>query len=611
MSATARILYVDDEKENLITFKYIFRSYYQVFTASSAQEACEVMAREEPIDIIITDQRMPKMTGVELLGKLSDEYPETIRMILTGYSDISAVIDAINKGQVYYYFQKPWIESDIRIVVDHALEAIAMRHEIVRQEKIFRGIVENMGDWAWEVDCSGHYTYVSEHVEDAFGYQPDELIGKTLLDLMLPEEAKRVETLLSDRMEKQKPLNNFENWNLSKEGKKICLQMVGVPVMDDDGIWTGYRGIARDVTARKTAEEMLVKFSMVIQQAAEIVVITDEKGAIGYVNPAFEEVSGYSKEEAVGQNPRILKSGFHDDLFYQEMWKCLSSGHVWKGHLKNKRKDGALYIEDAIISPLMDEKGIIINYVAVQRDVTNELRLEEENRNAQKMEAIGRLAGGIAHDFNNIMQAALGFCEILLLEMNSETTQYQDVLEIKKATLRAGSLSRQLLTLGRREKMEYGLDDLNAIIINSHKILEQSLGDKIEFKTQLDSQLKPVKVDAGQIDQVLLNLVINARDAMPDGGRILITTSNVENDPGSVCLSVSDTGEGISDEVREHLFEPFFTTKKVGKGTGLGLSVIYGIVTQHGGRIEVESTLGEGSEFKIYLPTGDYNDMGE
>ncbi|MEN7972572.1 MAG: PAS domain S-box protein [Verrucomicrobiota bacterium] len=370
---------------------------------------------------------------------------------------------------------------------------------------------------------------------------------------------------------------------------------------------------ARFIAEEKKRIRDLDLLSTAIGQSNETVVVTDSKGAIEYVNPAFEAITGYSCEEVIGKNPKILKSGLHSEEVYAEMWSRISSGEVWSGVLKNKRKDGSIYTEDAAISPVRNASGDIVNYVGVKRDITKELHLKEQINHAQKLEAVGRLAGGVAHDFNNFLQTILGATGILLGEMEEGTSQHGDVEEIRKATLRAAGLTRQLLEFGQNREVEYVALDINGVVRQSERMTRLLIGKKIELVFDLDDSLGSVLGDSGQIEQVLLNLVINARDAMPDGGKLCVSTRNVvaEKDVSAgvadkyVCLSVSDTGDGISEDVKKHLFEPFFTTKEVGKGTGLGLSVVYGIVEQHGGWIEVFSSEGEGSVFKsLFLVHG-------
>ncbi len=377
-----------------------------------------------------------------------------------------------------------------------------------------------------------------------------------------------------------------------------------------------YRNIqqARFITAEKKNQAELLRLSTAIEQSPENIMITGPDGILQYVNPAFETITGYSREEALGKTPRFLKSGTHDAAFYSDLWKTITSGKIWEGRFVNKRKNGALYTEEASISPVRDPSGTITGYVAVKRDITKELAQEEQFRQSQKMDALGQLTGGIAHDFNNILQAILGFSEILLNRMNKGSIEHRNAAEIQKAAWRAAEMTRQLLAFSRKQPAEKTRTDLNAIVRDTEVLLQLLLGDKVKLTFELDPAPYEISADHGQLTQIVMNLAVNARDALPKGGRLTIKTENFTLDPqaaaeisavepGSfVCLSITDTGCGMSHEVKGHLFEPFFTTKAVGQGTGLGLSVVYGIVKQNKGWIHVYSEVGLGTTIKIYLP---------
>lgn len=413
-------------------------------------------------------------------------------------------------------------------------------------------------------------------------------------------------------LETGKPVT-VEHIHRDAQGRDLHVEIIMAPVFDDCGEIVQFIESSRDITKRKQAETELLRLSAAIKQTAEAVVITNVQGIIEYVNPAFESITGYLKEEAIGQNPHVLKSGKHAEAFYKNLWQTISSGRTWEGRLINKRKDGTLYTEEASISPVCAPNGTIINYVAIKRDITEEISKEEKYLQTQKMEAVGRLAGGVAHDFNNMLQVIIGFSEILLGKLRAETPEHQNVAEINKAATRAAEMTRQLLTFSRKNPVQFVRLNLNDPVYSTEIMLRQLFDEKIELVLALDPALKSVKADAGQMERALLNLAINARDAMPKGGQLTISTENagfVAQDSARpetkkrecVCLSVSDTGTGISRDVQNHLFEPFYTTKAQGKGTGLGLAVIYGIVQQHNGWINVDSKEGLGTTFKIYLP---------
>ena len=364
---------------------------------------------------------------------------------------------------------------------------------------------------------------------------------------------------------------------------------------------------------RKQAEAELNRLMTAIEQTPESVVITDTEGRILYVNPVFERVTGYSRAEVIGQNPRLLKSNRQDSAFYRQLWGKISAGEVWRGRFINKKKDGTLFTEDAVIAPVRNEIGTVTNYIAIKRDISHELELEVQYRQTQKIDSIGRLAGGVAHDFNNILAVICGHTDLALAQLSPDAPLRSNLECIQESADHAANLTRQLLAFGRGQVIEPRRINLNELIVNLNKMLRRLIGEDIKLVTQTAPDLGQIKADPGQIEQVLLNLVVNARDAMPDGGTLTIRTDNVTLDedyarshlisPGDyVMVSVSDTGVGMTDEVKQHIFEPFFTTKEQGKGTGLGLATCFGIIQQSNGHIHSDSQVDKGTQFKIYLP---------
>ncbi len=370
----------------------------------------------------------------------------------------------------------------------------------------------------------------------------------------------------------------------------------------------------RDVTARKGAEAERERLMQAIEQAAETIIITDARGTIQYVNPTFATITGYTRAEAIGQTPRMLKSGRQDAAFYKEMWDTLTRGETWTGRFINRKKDGTFYTEDATISPVRDASGQTVNYVAAKRDITREIKLEDQLIQAQKMESVGRLAGGVAHDFNNMLGVILGQAELAMEQVDPSQPLHADLMEIRQAALRSADLTRQLLTFARKQTVAPKVLDLNETVDGMLRMLCRLIGEDIKLVWRPARDLRPVKVDPAQIDQILANLCVNARDAIAGVGQVTIETSNSKVDeaycaehsgvePGDyVLIAVTDTGCGMSKEVQQHLFEPFFSTKGVGKGTGLGLASVYGAVKQNQGFIHVQSEPGCGTTFRIYLP---------
>ena len=370
---------------------------------------------------------------------------------------------------------------------------------------------------------------------------------------------------------------------------------------------------ARLITDERRYIKELRQLSAAIEQSSEEILITDAMGIIQYVNPAFVKTTGYTQEEALGQNPRILKGDQQECTFYEELWNTISAGQTWTGRFINKRKDRTLYTEEAAISPVCDPEGRIVNYVAVKRDISEHLRLSEELQQSQKMESIGRLAGGVAHDFNNMLQVIIGTAELAMGELDPSTFHYENFNEIYKAGRRSAALTQQLLVFARKQTAVPVVLDLNEAINGTLKMLRRLLGEAIQIDFCPQAELGNVTMDPSQMDQILTNLCVNARDATQGTGKILIETGCVVFDeafclnqkalePGEYLrLSVRDYGIGMDSETVAHVFEPFFTTKEFGRGTGLGLSMVYGIVKQNKGHIEVQSALGQGTIFSIYL----------
>ncbi|HUK23666.1 MAG TPA: response regulator [Terriglobales bacterium] len=365
---------------------------------------------------------------------------------------------------------------------------------------------------------------------------------------------------------------------------------------------------------RQKTEDMLRKLWHAVEQSADLVVITDRAGVMEYVNPAFESLTGYPREEAVGRTLRILRSEQQDPAVFQEMWRTILAGHVFRGTVANRKRNGEPFIVEKTITPLRDGNGEITHFISTDRDITDRRRLESDLQQAQKMDAIGRLAGGVAHDFNNLLMVISANAELMLEALVPAHPLRHKVEEIITAAGRASDLTRQLLAFGRKQMQSLRLLDLNLILSNIGRMLPRLIGEDIHLVMAPSARPAQLKADPVQIEQIVMNLAANARDAMPQGGTLTIEIANVRLDdvyvqrrsvvpPGDyVLLAVSDTGHGIAAEHLAHIFEPFYTTKEADKGTGLGLATVYGIVKQNGGFIWVYSEPGMGTTFKIYLP---------
>ncbi len=375
-----------------------------------------------------------------------------------------------------------------------------------------------------------------------------------------------------------------------------------------------HRALEREMAERQRLQAAHALLAVAVDQAAEAIAVTDPVGRIEYVNPAFERISGFASADVRGRPLVELYGAPDSNLVRKGVLEALKDGPVWKGELPSRRSDGATFDAHVIISAVRDPSGKIVNVLMVGRDVTEEKRMREQLRHRQKLEAVGTLAGGVAHDFNNLLTAINGYAGLALEELREDDPVRGDVEEIQKAGARAADLTRQLLAFSRKQVLKPQVVALDAAVAGVEKLLRRLIGEHIELVTVAGEGLWRVRVDPGQLEQILVNLGVNARDAMPNGGRLTIATSNVvlddaearryaDGSAGSfVRLTVSDTGLGMDERTLTHIFEPFFTTKAQGKGTGLGLSTVYGIVRQSRGFLGVRSQPGEGSTFEIFLP---------
>src|SRR5271170_427059 len=361
-------------------------------------------------------------------------------------------------------------------------------------------------------------------------------------------------------------------------------------------------------------DEALRKLRHSVEQMADALIIMGGSGVMEYVNPAFEALTGYSRDEAIGQPFGIVRSEQYSDEAYEEMWSTVRAGKVFRGIVINRKKNGETLILEKALTPLRDGAGEITHFISTGRDITERRKLESDLQQAHKMDAIGRLAGGVAHDFNNLLLVISAYAELMLDSLAETSPLRRNVAEIMGASRRAADLTRQLLAFGRKQMQSLQILDLNTVIGEITGMLPRLIGEDIELVFTPAKDLGKVKADAIQIEQVVMNLAANARDAMPAGGTLSIETAMVRVDESYVqrhaivpsgdyvLLTVTDSGQGIAPQHMAHIFEPFYTTKEAGKGTGLGLATVYGIVKQNGGFVWVYSEPGLGTTFKVYLP---------
>ncbi len=455
--------------------------------------------------------------------------------------------------------------------------------------------------------------------ERIFGWSEDEVRGRTVP--FVPEGLERVFESLRERVRRGESLSGLDVWLRRKDGSPVDVSLWTAPLRDADGQVLGAMVEIADIAERKRAEETLraaeERYRTIFETAGIGIAHADAEGRFVDVNPAFCRIVGRGKTEIVGKSWADIT--YPDDLARnQALYDATKRGETDRYQLTKRflRGDGSPVLTNVLVNAVADKEGIR-SFIGLVEDVTEKTKLEERFRQAQKMEAVGRLAGGVAHDFNNLLTVITGYSELLSSQLAPKSQEKENLTEIEKAAERATGLTRQLLAFSRQQVLQPKAVDLNEVVSGTEKMLRRLIGEDVEIVTRLASGPAVVIADRGQIEQVLMNLAVNARDAMPKGGRLTIEVSRVESgrDRGTaagdlplgrwVAVTVTDTGHGIPPEVKEHLFEPFFTTKETGKGTGLGLATVYGIVKQSGGRIWVENAPGGGATFRAIFPRSD------
>lgn len=519
----------------------------------------------------------------------------------TFVGDLSAGAVRNSQGEVYA----------LVTMVRDITEQLGMESALRASEEKFRELVENTNDAMYRLGADGTIEYVSPAIESITGFSPSELMRHRITDHIHPDDISKVLGRIRNVLTGRLAPTEVRCITRAGEVRWVCVSSRPLYV---DGIAVGMQGVLTDITDRKNAEQEVAFLASIIAKLKDSCIVTDLDYKIIYVNEATKEIFGYEKEELIGKTPDMFNAEPLAESVQKEIYETISAGGVWEAAIRNKKKDGSVFMNEFRVSPLYDENGNLKYYIGIQRDATEKKRLELELNQAQKMEAVGTMAGGIAHDFNNLLTAIIGYSELLLAACEPGSLMRRDVEEIGRTARRAALLTRRLLSFSKRQVTQLSPVDITTVVAGLDKMLRRLLSENIEFRADLDSGLPRVSADAGQIEQVVVNLVLNSRDAMEGGGTLKVRTGSVEladsdchgrSDarPGNwVSLTVSDTGVGMEPEVVNHIFEPFYTTKDIGKGTGLGMSVVYGIVKAHKGWIEVKSEPSNGTEVVVYLP---------
>jgi two-component system, cell cycle sensor histidine kinase and response regulator CckA len=550
------------------------------------------------------------------IRNIGDQFQRAIREVVAKRTVVRIEYSLPIQDQEFFYEARlvPLLASQIVAIIRNITEQKQAEEKLRHNVSLLRSTFESTADGLLVVDRAGRIVSFNERFvslwrmpREILEARDDEAARNHALNQLKDPDAflQRVERLYSHPEVEGFDILEFKDGRVFE--RYSCAQRL-------DGEPIGRVWCFRDITERRRSEESVLKLSRVVEQTADSVLITNAEGIIEYVNPAFEAMTGYRSKDILGKTPRILNSGRHDAAFFRSLWTTILSGKVFSGIFINRKKSGELYHAEKTITPIKDVNGTITHFVATEKDITERKHLEAQLRQSQKMEAFGQLAAGVAHDFNNILTVIQGHAALLQSKRLGQVEQASSTTEIFRASERAANLTRQLLTFSRRQPMQSRDIDLNETVAGITRMLQRLIGEHIALEARYAPGGAPVHADPGMMEQVLMNLAVNSRDAMPRGGKLIVQTETsmvneayVLSNPGArpgeyIRLSVSDTGDGIAPEDLPHIFEPFFTTKEVGKGTGLGLATVFGVVEQHNGWIEVESQLNQGTTFHVYVP---------
>lgn len=625
----AKILVVEDEnivaKDIQTTLKAL--GYTVTAVVASGEEAIQKTGETQP-DLVLMDIMLKGyQDGVEAARQIFARFNIPV-VYLTAYTD-ETTLQRAKVTEPYGYILKPFEERELHIAIEMAIYKHKMAKKLKEREQWLATILRSINDAVIVTDDKSLVTFMNPVAEMLTGWKQKNALGKNLADVFKIVSAENHTTA--------QPASRHEaaaNYSLliASDGREIPIDDSAAPIRDENGNLTGAVLVFRDISARQQAEAELHRRFLQIQHSEEryralyddnpaMYFTVDVGGKILSVNQFGAEQLGYKVEELVEQS--VLNVFFEEDKItaQQNLTAWLQNPEqITPCELRKVRKDGTLLWVKELARVVRDSNGSPVVLIVCEDITKNKqmeealLQREEQLRQAHKMEAIGRLAGGVAHGFNNMLAAIIGTSEMAMLELHRDHPLRKDLKEIKQTADRAANLARQLLTFARQQIIAPSLLNLNDVLLNLDKPLHRLAGENVELAISTAPDLGFVKADSGQIEQMVINLASNARDAMPNGGRLTIETTNVTLDDAHarqhpeiasgeyVMLMVRDTSAGMTEEMKKHLFEPFFSTKDTGKGTGLGLATAYGIVQQNHGHIVVDSAPGQGAAFRIYFP---------
>jgi two-component system cell cycle sensor histidine kinase/response regulator CckA len=615
------ILNVDDSEDNRFVLNLLLRDAgFAVQEAATGSEAL-LRAQQRP-DLILLDVNLPDLSGLEVCRRLkADPATGSVPVLLISAISVRSEdrVRGLEQAGADGYLSKPVDPAEMVAHIRALLRlrqaearALAARAEADEARSQLAAIVESSEDAIIGKTLDGLIVTWNPAAERLYGWSAQEVRGRPVSLLAPPDRAEELAGVL-ERLRRGERVPPFETVGVRKDGQRLDVSLSISPIRDAAGRIVGASAIARDITERKRTEATLRRDALLLANVRDAVIVADLQGVVTYWNEGATRLFGWQPAEVLGRR-LTERFALGDGPAVADKLQAIMGGRDWTGEWQGTRQDGSRVWVDARVSRLTDPTGQPVGVLGLAHDITGRKRLEEQYHQAQKMEAIGQLAGGVAHDFNNLLTVISGYSDLLFEQFPAEDPAREAVGEIRQAGERAASLTRQLLAFGRQQVLAPVVLDLNAVVIDMEKMLRRVIGEDVHLATALRPDLGRIKADPGQIEQVLLNLCVNARDAMPQGGRLTIETRNVDLDESygqahadvrlgpHVLLAVSDTGHGMTEAVQARIFEPFFTTKEVGRGTGLGLATVHGIVKQSGGHVAVYSEPGVGTTFKVYLP---------
>ncbi len=497
------------------------------------------------------------------------------------------------------------------IYIEDYTENHKLKRSLAITEEKFKFLIDQVPIGIYRILATGELVFANDYLAKILGFNSaDDIKGRQAKELFRYPEI--YFSTLSRKLGEKSSNFTIEFEISTPGGHKIWIEDSARIFYDTSDEVLFYDGVIQDITERKNAEIELNRLVTAINQISEAIVVTDTSGNIIYSNPALEKMSGYSSDELLGKNMSIFKSGLQGKSFYHKLWNNILNGLKWEGTILNKRKNGEIYTEYMVITPVKNVNGSIINFIAVKRDLTEVIKLEEQLRHSQKLQAIGTLAGGIAHDFNNILMGMQIYTEVLMKRMAKDSYEFEILDKIYTSQNRAKDLIKQILSFSRQSNEQKAPLLVHSVVKEAMKLIQSTFPASITIQQHIED-CGYILGSPSHIHQIIMNLCTNANDAMEGNGNLYVELKRMnylEFPEGGkesrghdwIRIRVKDTGCGIDDKIKARIFDPFFTTKKVGQGTGLGLATVHGIVKEYGGEIFFKTQVGKGTDFYVYLP---------